>query len=274
MNPVLSCPVCSNALNRQSKSFICVKNHTYDTAKSGYVNLLLPHQMKSKIPGDNKLMVNSRRNFLDRGYYSPLKDKLCGIILKHARNGGCILDAGCGDGYYTAGIKQSLDENNINAGVIGIDISKHAADAASKRCKDITFAAASVFRIPVPAFSCGIVISVFAPCCGEEFKRVLEPDGIMVMAIPSAEHLIELKSAVYDKPYLNEVGDYKLDGFNFIECEKLKYGINIENNTDIQNLFTMTPYYYKTSEKDQKKLSGINTLDTTASFEILIYRKA
>ena len=42
---------------------------------------------------------------------------------------------------------------------------------------------------------------------------------------------------------------------------------------DIKNLFCMTPYYYKTSEKDQKKLELLDKLDTTVSVMSAIYKK-
>ena len=42
------------------------------------------------------------------------------------------------------------------------------------------------------------------------------------MAIPGEEHLWELKKAVYETPYKNEVRDYPLDGFEFLGTQKLK----------------------------------------------------
>lgn len=265
------CPVCKNPLSLHEHSLQCSKKHTYDLAVSGYVNLLLSGQMNSKLPGDNKMMINSRRNFLDKGYYGILAEAVSKTVSIYAKNGDVILDAGCGEGYYTASIKRFLIETNISVNVLGIDISKFAVNIAAKRCKDVFYAAASVFHIPAADNSCSIITSLFSPFCAEEFHRVLKKGGILIMVIPSERHLIQLKEAVYDKPYLNEVKDYKLDGFTLLNCEKLNGEITLASNEDIKNLFTMTPYYYKTSAEDQEKLTALESLKTEIGFEILIY---
>ena len=93
------------------------------------------------------------------------------------------------------------------------------------------------------------------------------------MAIPGRDHLWELKQAVYETPYKNEVKEYPLDGFEFLEVQKVETVLNLFSNDDILHLFEMTPYYYKTSRQDQERLSALDQLTVTASFELLIYRR-
>ncbi|MBR6670145.1 MAG: methyltransferase, partial [Ruminococcus sp.] len=90
---------------------------------------------------------------------------------------------------------------------------------------------------------------------------------------PSEKHLWGLKKAVYDTPYLNEVKEYSVEGFKLIENKKIAYEIVLENNEDIQNLFSMTPYYYRTGKIQQERLAVIDKLQTEIEFEILIYMK-
>ena len=123
---------------------VCAKRHSFDMAKSGYVNLLLSKHIGKSVHGDNKMMVRARRDFLEKGYYSPLKDVLCSKAEKYF-SGGTILDAGCGEGYYTTAIFDKLESAGIAVEMYGIDISKAAAELAAKRRADIFFAAASVF---------------------------------------------------------------------------------------------------------------------------------
>lgn len=267
------CPKCGDFLSRNGNSLKCPKNHCYDLAASGYVNLLLSDMMNSKLPGDNKLMVNARRSFLSKDFYKPLADAFAETVRKYSENGCTILDAGCGEGYYTGIIAEGLASDGKSADIFGIDISKNAVNAAAKRYKDISFAATSIFHLPFGDGSCDILATLFAPYCGEEFLRVLKKGGIMVMAIPGERHLWGLKKAVYDMPYLNEVKDYALDGFEFVGTEKLDYTISLDNSEDIRSLFSMTPYYYKTSEEGHKRLEALVSLDTEVSFEILTYRK-
>ena len=63
----LRCPVCAGALEKRAGAYLCPKNHSFDIAKSGYVNLLLNSSQGHH--GDDKLMVRARRDFLDKGYY-------------------------------------------------------------------------------------------------------------------------------------------------------------------------------------------------------------
>ncbi|MBQ8296494.1 MAG: methyltransferase domain-containing protein [Ruminococcus sp.] len=266
---IFICPVCGEKLNDTGKSYVCGKNHSFDIARSGYVNLLLSKHAGKTVHGDNKLMVQARKNFLDKGYYSKLKDELCEAVRRYSRKGSMILDAGCGEGYYTAAVAEAVP----GAGIYGIDISKTAVEYAAKRCKTASFATASVFHIPAEERSCDMLITLFAPYCGEEFRRVLRDGGIMIMAIPSENHLWELKQAIYDTPYKNEVKPYELDGFALIRKKRISYRIQLDSQEDIQSLFSMTPYYYKTGKAEQQRLAALENLETQVDFELLIYKK-
>ncbi len=269
---IFICPVCGEMLEISGKSYICTKRHTFDMAKSGYVNLL-PTNNSGSVHGDNKLMLRARREFLEKGYYKPLCDAVCRTVNKYCGNGSVILDAGCGEGYYTTAVKSIFDQSDIAVDMYGIDISKDAVDMAAKRKSGVNFAAASVFHIPVMTESCDILLTMFAPYCGEEYCRVLKKDGIMIMVIPSENHLWELKSRIYDTPYKNEVKDYELDGFEFIGAKKIGYNMEITGKSDILSLFSMTPYYYKTGKKEQQRLNELEFLTTQAEFELLTYKK-
>lgn len=269
---IFICPVCGEKLEISGNTYHCAKNHSFDMAKSGYVNLLLSKHMGKTVHGDNKLMVQARRSFLDKGYYSPLCQALCDAVSANLR-GGVLLDAGCGEGYYTSAVTERLDSDGITAQVCGIDISKAAVEYSAKRCKAAELSVASVFHIPVAEGSCDMVITLFAPYCGEEFQRVLKKGGIMIMAIPSADHLWELKKAIYDVPYKNEVKPYELEGFELLDKKHINYEMTLDSQEDINALFSMTPYYYRTGREQQERLAHIGKLKTTADFELLVYRK-
>lgn len=267
---IFSCPVCGKNLDISGKSYVCKNRHSFDIAKSGYVNLLLSRH--GAVHGDNKLMLRARREFLDGGFYSPLCDNVSSTVAEFAKKGCTILDAGCGEGYYTTAVKKFLDEREINAEFYGIDISKDAVEMASKRKRGIIYAAASVFHIPVISESCDILLTMFAPYCGEEYRRVLKKGGIMIMAIPSENHLWELKKAIYETPYKNEVKPYDLAGFEFMESRRISFHMVLNSKEEIRSLFSMTPYYYKSGKNEQERLNKLENLETEADFEILIYK--
>lgn len=263
---MLRCPVCKEPIAKQNdKIYICENKHSFDIAKKGYVNFLLAHKMNSKLPGDNKLMVDARNNFLSKGYYSVFRDKLTELIDQF--NPKSILDAGCGEGYYTDGVYQP------SRNIIGIDISKTALQKAAPKNRNITYIAASLFDIPVQSESTDLLFSLFAPYAGEEFHRVLKKDGIMILGIPGENHLLELKNVIYEKPYKNQVKDYELSGFSFQKVEKIEEKISLESQEDILNLFKMTPYYYRTRQEDLQKIHTLTEFEVTISFELLTYKK-
>lgn len=269
------CPVCGGALELEGRSLLCKKRHCFDLAKSGYVHLLPAHLARSKEPGDNKQMVRTRTAFLDKGYYAPLREALAekaAAFLAEDPDHPALLDAGCGEGYYMAGIAETLQSAGIKARLLGVDLSKTAVDRAAKRVPSALFGVGSIFRLPVQSDFCSVVTEVFAPCCLKEFYRVLKNNGVFLQVIPSAEHLFELKQAVYAHPYKNEVKPYEQEGFRFLGAQRVERKIRLECGEDIRNLFRMTPYSYKTSMEDTARLESLEQLETTASFELLAYR--
>ena len=185
------------------------------------------------------------------------------------------VDAGCGEGYYTALLYQALTDAGMKPRLLGIDISKFAAEKAAKHFSgndEVQIGAASIFHMPVAEKSCDAVVTLFAPFCREEFLRVLKPGGLFVMVIPGARHLFGLKKAIYDQPYLNEVGDYAIEGMEFLRSVPVDGEIHLEGG-EIMRLFEMTPYYYKTSAEGQARAAALRALTTETSFEILLYRK-
>lgn len=255
------CPVCGGRLFALPSSLRCMEGHSFDMAKQGYVNLLMSNS-GGKRHGDDRLMVTARRDFLDKGYYAPLRNALTEIVgSRHT-----VLDAGCGEGYYTAAIAA---ENRV----CGIDISKDALRFAAKRCKDAEFAVASISDIPVADAAVDTVISIFAPDSPAEFSRVLKDGGRLITVVPMENHLAELKAAVYDTPYLNPPVNTQREGFRLISSREVKYSITLECGEDIVSLFKMTPYYYKTSRTDQQKLEKLDTLTTQLEFFIAEYEK-
>ncbi len=271
----LICPVCGESLERLGGAYKCDKNHSFDVSAAGYVNLLLPNQMHAKIPGDNKALVAARRRFLSKGYYQPLSDALNQSVLTHLtqKNYPRIIDAGCGEGYYTGRLSDFLKEQGISRRLVGFDISKFALTSAAKMYKNITFGVASLFHMPLADQIADCVLNLFAPLCPEEFHRVLKPGGVLVIVAPGERHLWGLKSALYEEPYVNQLSDTSIKGFVLKERRRVDSQITIENNQDLLDLFSMTPYYWKTSKEAAERLSSIDTLETPISFELLIYVK-
>ncbi len=254
------CPVCKDALFIRPDGLRCFRGHHFDKAKQGYVNLLRSNSSSGH--GDDKLMVAARSAFLNKGYYAPLKDAVAAAV----GSGRAVLDAGCGEGYYTA----ALADGNA---VCGVDVSKEALKVAARRAPTAEFAVASVAALPLAEGSVDTVVNIFAPDANAEYLRVLIPHGRLVTALPCEDHLWELKAAVYDTPYKNPAPAIRREGFRVVDAKPLCYEITLNNNADILALFQMTPYYYKTSRTDQQKLEALTTLTTRLAFLVTVYEK-
>ena len=98
------CPLCAAPLEREVGTYRCGGGHSFDLAREGYVHLLPPNQKHSALPGDDREMVLARRDFLSKGYYHPLLNTFCSQISALSSDAPVLLDAGCGEGYYAAGI--------------------------------------------------------------------------------------------------------------------------------------------------------------------------
>ena len=268
-----SCPVCKGVLTDDGRTYRCEKNHCFDKAKQGYVNLLQSQKSSKKRHGDDALMVKARQDFLEKGFYNDLCRNLINVVVKFATDEVTLIDLGCGECWYTAQLFERLSENCNNPSVFGIDISKQALIAGSKRCKNLKLAVASTADIPMPDESCDIAVCVFAPYSDDDVRRILKRGGVFIKAFPLENHLMGLKSAIYEKPYKNEVTEETPAGFEKIDFIHTDNTIALDTNEDILNLFRMTPYYYNTSQSDRQKLEKYDSLKTKVEFLITEYKK-
>ena len=262
----LLCPICGEILTKQDRSYRCEKDHSFDIARQGHVNLLPVQQKRSLNPGDTAEQVVSRRNFLDGGFYTPIRDALCALAKDHGCQGP-ILDIGCGEGYYSAGLAESL-----NAQLLGLDISKEAVRYAAGRYKNATWICASAAHLPVKDGSFGLLTSLFALTMPEEFKRVLRPDGAYIQVLAAEDHLLGLKSIIYPELHHKEkFSTPDIPGFRLIESRPLRFTFTVEGQ-QVQNLLSMTPHVYRISKAGAENLRQTQKLTDTASCVLNVYR--
>ena len=251
------CPVCKNKLIKVDHSMQCSNGHNFDIAKQGYVNL---NMHNSQNTGDNSEMIEARKNFLAKGYYSFLLDEI-NKLLKPEYS---LIDLACGEGYYTSSF--------ICQDKVGIDLSKQGLKIASKNDKNTTYLLNSIFHNPLKDNCADVITTIFAPISKQEIVRLLKEDGMFILVKPDEYHLYELKKAIYDKPYINEVEDIRIENMYLDKEIKISSKAKL-NKEDILNLFMMTPYYNTTSIIDKQKLENIDSLDINFSFIIDIYKK-
>lgn len=263
---ILKCPTCGKPLKKQEKSCLCTQGHCYDIARSGYINLLPANRKRTPFPGDNADMIAARAALMDSGYYAALGDCVCKIL--HGRDTAAVLDIGCGEGYISRVIKIRYPKTRV----LGIDISKFAVDAASKRCKDNLYCVASSAALPVCDGSIDVIINTFAPIDIAELDRVLAEGGILIKIVPAPQHLWQLKELLYENPYQNPEDAFCPEGYI------LKQKIVVESmfeakGKQIESLLQMTPYYYKTAKESLDRIIALPSLITKLSFCVMVFCK-
>lgn len=186
---MLICPVrdCKKTLMRAEKTAFCSQKHTFDISRSGYINLLQPQDRKSKTPGDTNAAIEGRRALHDRGITEPLFRAISDMV--QARPEDIALDVGCGDGFYLGSLQQRTDVSSY-----GVDISVASIDKAARRYPECEWVVANADRfIPYADQSFSLILSITARMNSPEFRRVLKPDGRLLVAVPSPEDLIEIR---------------------------------------------------------------------------------
>ena len=270
----LVCPLCGAAIEREGGSLFCrgeKKRHCFDLSASGYADLSGRRQGGG---GDPKDAVADRTAWLDAGYYAPLADEICKIFNKYLTAPALVIDAGCGEGYYSERIATEVD----GACVFGADLSKQAVDRASKRRKarggdNSFYSVASVFELPVRDGVADGMLSMFSPVSEGEAKRTLRDGGILLVGGAAPEHLLGLKRAVYGTVYLNDIRADLPTNMELLEKRRVRYDISVEGNRDIMRLFGMTPYRFRTSAEAFARLEALEALTTEVDVEFFVYRK-
>jgi 23S rRNA (guanine745-N1)-methyltransferase len=206
---------CHQPLERDERSFGCWRGHTFDVARSGYVNLLQPQERRSKHPGDSADAVAARRRFLDRGFAEPLRDAIVGIVAPLAPR--AILDSGCGEGYYLAALAAATGAESH-----GVDISVPAIDAAAKRYRDVNWIVGNADRfLPYESASFDVVVSITGRMNVEELRRVIKDDGTLVVAVSAPADLAELRG-VANRDRVDRTIDTFADRFAYLGHDRIE----------------------------------------------------
>ncbi len=274
----LICPICGAPLVLCDRALRCESGHSYDIAASGYCNLLRPGKLRNRTSGDDRGMVLSRGRFLSAGYYSPILDYAAEAINAIMPEGGLLIDAGCGEGYYTNGIARRTP----GIRVLGVDASKHACEAAAKgasragvadRVKYIT---ASSAALPLRGDSAAAVLSIFSPCDYGEFARVTSPEGWLLVGSAGRDHLFELKEILYGRDNVRENVpiEHAVLAAPFGYCEvsrrRVTFSAEIVGGEHIMALYSMTPYRWRTPREGEAALSTLPKLTVTVDFDFTL----
>ncbi len=247
---------------------MCARGHSFDIARSGYCNLLQPQDRRSLHPGDSKEAIAARRRFADRGFLEPITNAITSIIRgprPEAR--GPLLDAGCGEGYFTDALRREFGGETH-----GVDISVPAIDSAARKYKGCFFVVANADRfLPYAGQSFALVTSITARMNPEEFERVLAEDGRLLIALPAPDDLVELREAVLGEAVLMDRVERTIATFSNFRLERHER-VNHVAHLDKEAIHdVMASSYRGLRTKQRERLSALADLDVTLSRDLLAF---
>lgn len=258
---------CRAPLASEERRLICANGHSFDVARSGYVNLLQPQDKRSKTPGDTPEAVAARRRFFERGHVEPLVRGL--VELLPLKQGDALLDAGCGEGHHLAAFR---DAYGVEAH--GLDISVPAIELAARTYRDCTWVVANADRfLPYADASFAALTSITARMNPDEFSRVLITGGTLIIAVPGPDDLIELREAVQGERLERDRADRTIDlfapRFAFITHVRLAHTVKLDREA-IHDVMTSTYRGLRTRERE--RLHALAAAEVTLSRDVLLFR--
>jgi 23S rRNA (guanine745-N1)-methyltransferase len=272
MTPTLLCPVrgCGTPLIREERAFRCPRGHSFDLARSGYCNLLQPQDRKSKNPGDPKEAVLARRRFLEAGHGDFLAAALLETFDSLALPPRpAVLDVGCGEGFFLGTLARKREIEGS-----GVDLSTPAIDLAARRWPGVSWFVVNADRaLPWADGSFDLVLSLTARRPAAELRRVLQPEGRLLVTIPGEDDLIELREAVLGEGIRRDrvpgVSAELAEGFELEAHQPLRHRSRLEAES-LRDLLAST--YRGARGSERQRVEDLGAMDVTSSFDLLIFR--
>ena len=276
MTTMLACPVCGGALTLAAAAATCSNTHTFDRARSGYLNLLLKKQ--SAEPGDSVAMLQSRRAFLQAGFYDAISSAANAAVVEIAANRthAHVADVGCGEGFFTARLNRAL------AGAIspaptcyGVDISRPGVKMATSYDAEVHWVVASLHHTPFLPHSLDLVLCMFAPIDPADVWRIVRDDGALVTVTPGPDHLDRLRALLYTDVQPHSTMPALMAGdtrFEPAESTRVLESIVVDSPAQIMNLLAMTPYYWNISRDTRARVEALSRLELTVDACVNVFR--
>jgi 23S rRNA (guanine745-N1)-methyltransferase len=194
VTPPLACTVrdCGLLLERRGATFLCARNHSYDVARRGYINLLQPQDRRSLDAGDSREAVEARARLLAAGIGRTILDGFVERSTRLVAPRGVVADLGSGSGELLALMSERMEVVGV-----GIDLSTAAIEHAARNHPALTWVVANADRrLPLLDRSVDLVVSMHGRRNPEECARVLIQAAHLVVAVPAPDDLVELREQV------------------------------------------------------------------------------
>ncbi len=279
----LACTVrdCGRPLTRTERTLTCPKGHSYDVARSGYINLLQPQDRRSPKAGDSAAAVAARARLGEAGVgqhlVRTLVERIGALDLDADGAGGgdigadpVVVELGSGSGELLTALSRARPMRGI-----GIDLSTAAASYAARKAPDVAWVVANADRrLPLLDQSVDLVLSVHARRNPAECARVLRPNGCLLVAVPAPDDLNELRALVQgaatERSRVERVLAEHDEGF----VVRDQFRVTDTRRFDRPALLDLLAGTYRGARASQAEaLAGLATLDVTLSSDVVLFSR-
>jgi SAM-dependent methyltransferase len=281
---IFLCPNCGLPLEACPRSYGCPRGHTFDRARSGYVNL-----RQGARRGDTRAMLLARRAFLERGFFEPISSAINDRVVEHLerlraanrlRGDEAVVDAGCGEGYYLARLAERLQGTSAFAGVhfVGLDASREAARLTAGRLPGRLCAVVDIAHgLHVRHGSAAVLLDVFAPRNPRAFAETLMRGGLCLVVTPRAEHMKELRSLLPLLQIPREKRDRVVRQFEphlaLTRCDDLDYLVRLDAEA-VRAWLQMGPNAWHLTAEQLSDVWFPGTVETRVACTLMSFAKA
>jgi len=267
----LACTVrlCGLPLERRDRTYVCARGHSYDIARSGYVNVLQPQDRRSLHAGDSKEAVAARAALIDAGVGRTLIEAVASRTLAlDLPERPVVVDLGSGTGDVLAAIGRRREIVGI-----GIDLSVPAAEHAARRFPDHLWIVANADRrLPLVDRSVDVVLSVNGRRNPDEAARVLAAEGALVVAIPAPDDLIELRAYVQGAGVERDRGDVLIAAhptFTVVERTTVRDTMTLDREV---LLHLLRGTYRGARLREAERAANVERMPVTLASEVFVMR--
>lgn len=275
---IFKCPVCAATMAIvDSKSLVCSKNHTFDLAKQGYVNLVT-RPLATKY---DKELFESRKMIAESGFFEPLSEMIASLIKEEVHCADKpikILDTGCGEGSHLSSIKDKIHSQSLNEVVgVGVDLAKEGIIVAARSFSNLIWCVADLANGPFNDKTFDVVLNILSPSNYGEFNRLLSDSGIVIKVVPRTDYLKELRDVFFEESdkqsYSNQnIVERFSDNFDSIDKQSLCYTFTL-NSELLPHLIRMTPLSWGATAEKVQTVLAMGLTEITVDLDILIGRK-
>jgi SAM-dependent methyltransferase len=223
-------------------------------------------------------MLLARREVLARGYYDPIARAVADAVAA-AGPAGCVVDAGCGDGFYLGQVERHLAYERAKGPIlIGIDVAKDAARIAGRMYPEAAFVMGDIWaHLPLREACADVVLSIFAPRNVAEFARITHPGSELLVVIPTDEHLAGLRAQVallrVQADKREHVVERLSDAFSLATVLPVRYEITLDP-ADAAQVVRMSPTVRHVPETEIAVLAARQApVATPVGVELLTFRR-